>query len=915
MKAILALLAVSVASRDALAVDITILAKDHSARSPHVVPVDDGYGGLVVCHSTVGMQQWNVEVRLAGNYYIHVCYASGQSRPVQITINGQRQNGDYLGRSTGGWRPEHLGWATLGPFALARGANTIRMDAPGSMPHLAGLVISPNARRWDRETLTKLFANAGRTTAKDAKDAKDAQEPKEQPKEDMPATRSALRETFGIDEVVFIKRYPYTANHYYTEYLNSRWMPGGGIFVLSLADGTERQIATELKGGIFGRMDISFDATRVVFDWKRSNGEGYRIYEVSIDGSGLRQVLEAPADEAEVVKKYRLGYHHGSDDMHPCYLPDGGFAFVSTRCRTSTLCHGGDVFTTTVVYRMDADGSNLRQLSFGALSEFTPTILPDGRIMYARWEYVDKGAVAAKCIWAMRPDGTASSEVYGNDIGFPTTMIQARAIPGAPGKYVILGCPHFPQNGLGTVVRLDMNQPIRTTDPITYITPYVKLLAEGGWHFIEGSTGRMRCDRKGSGPLFRDPYPLDEDHFLVAHKPRGFGTSYEKNGYGLYLLDSSGKVLAFHRDPEISCWQPIPLRPRREPPALSGAIDPGLAGRKMARCIVTDIYHGMEDVERGSIKHIRVLEQIPRPWSARRFRHMRAHDVYDQQHAVVSKDTALGLKVQHGVVPVEEDGSAHFLVPANANIFFQALDEDYLAVQTERTFVNFMPGEVRSCIGCHETPDDAPPTKLNTLASKRPPSLPGPQIGEETGRRVLHYPSDVQPVLDKHCIKCHDSEKKKGGLDLTGTMTTFFSASYENLLVERRGGRKDRKRPGLVPTIGENHPKTGNVHYLPARSLGSHNSLLMAMLMPEAIRLQGDKARMDRLRKLVEVHRERKLTRAELLRISNWVDTNAQYYGSYYGRRNIKDKGHPNFRPVPSWDSAVGIPPLPDDRR
>jgi len=283
---------------------------------------------------------------------------------------------------------------------------------------------------------------------------------------------------------------------------------------------------------------------------------------------------------------------------------------------------------------------------------------------------------------------------------------------------------------------------------------------------------------------------------------------------------------------------------------------------------------------------------------------------------VVSKDTALGLKVQHGVVPVEKDGSAHFLVPANANVFFQVLDEHYLAVQTERTFVNYMPGETRSCVGCHETPDAAPlPASGTHLALRRSPSLPGPQPGEATGRRPLHYPTDVQPVLDRRCIKCHNEKDKQSALDLTGRLTQFFSVSYENLLPERRGGRQDRRDPGLVPTIGENHPKTGNIRYLPAKSLGSHNSLLIAMLAPDKVRLQGDKARLDRLKKLVESHRDVRLEPAELLKISNWVDTNAQYYGAYYGRRNLQDKKYPDFRPVPTWESAIGIPPLPEDQR
>ncbi len=722
-------------------------------------------------------------------------------------------------------------------------------------------------------------------------------------------TRAMLCDRFGVDEILFIKRITYTSSHYYSEYIDSQWTPGGGIYVLSLKDGTVRSLTTGLEGGVFGRMDLSFDAKRVVFDWKRSNGEGYRIYEVGIDGSGLRQVLPPPDNEAALVEKYHLGYHNGTDDMHPCYLPDGGIAFVSTRCQASTLCHPADVFTTPVVYRMDADGSNLKQLSFGALSEFTPVVLPDGRIMYARWEYVDKGAVAAKCIWAMRPDGMASSEIYGNDIPFPTTMIQARPIPGRPNQYVLLGCPHYPQNALGTVVRLDMNKPIRTDEPMTCLTPAVKVLTEGGWHFSDTPTGQTEVDRSGHGPLFRDPWPLDENHFLVAHKPRGFGACYAPNGYGLYLLDSTGEVSPVFRDPEISSWQPTRLKARPTPPVLPTACDADLAERNLARCVVTDVYRGLEGVERGTIKHLRILEQIPRPWSARRPGNS-IDDSYDQQYAVVSKDTALGLKVQHGIVPVEKDGSAHFLVPANANVFMQVLDENYLAVQTERTFVNYMPGETRSCIGCHETPDDSPDSQaIPPMALGRAPSFPGPQPGETSGQRTLHYPTDVQPVLDRHCVECHNENRKEGGLDLSGRMTQFFCASYENLLVERRRARSDRVDPDLAPTIGENHPKTGNICYLPARSLGSHNSVLMAMLMPGKIELSGDQARLERLAALIESHEDVVLKPEELLKISNWVDTNAQYYGSYYGRRNLKDKDHPDFRPVPSWESAIGIPP------
>lgn len=905
------LLLLGSAPRPVAGADIVVAARRHSARSKQVVPVDPQWSGLVVCHGTDGMQQWKVDLDAAGKRFMHVYYASGGKRPLRLTINGEQQEGSFLGRVTGGFHKQHLAWETIGPFEFKKGKNTVQVNTAGNMPHLGGFVVSDNAKAWNKKAFAKLF-RSGQVVVEEAI---------EELGEAIAEARSRMRTLTGTDEILFIKRYTYDANHYYTEYLNSRWKPGGGIFVLSLKDGSVRQVAGELEGGVFGRMDLSFDAKRIVFDWKPSVDEGYRVFEIGTNGRGLRQVLQAPEDEAQVASRYRptnadkATYHSGSDDMHPCYLPDGGIAFVSTRCQANTLCHGGDAFTTPVLYRMDAGGRNLKQLSFGALSEFTPAVLPDGRIMYSRWEYVDKGAVSAKCIWAMRPDGTASAEIYGNDIPFPPTMIQARAIPGAPSKYVFLGCPHYPQNALGTIIRIDMSKPIRTDEPMTYLTPDVKILAEGGWHFRDPLSGNVVMDRSGRGPLFRDPWPLDENHFLVAHKPRGFGSSYAPNGYGLYLLDAAGTVQPFYHDPVISSWQAVPLKAREVPPVFPRAVDAQLARANQAKCIVTDVYHGLENVERGTIKHIRVLEQIPRPWSARRFGRGRV-DSYDQQYAVVSKDTALGLKVQHGVVPVEDDGSAHFLVPAEANIFFQVLDENYLAVQTERTFVNFMPGEVRSCVGCHETPDDPPPATSRTpMALRRKPSLPGPQPGETAGRRPLHYPTDVQPVLDQHCMECHNAKDRKGGLDLSDRMTTFFSASYENLLIERRGGRKDRRNPDLVPTIGENHPKTGNVRYLPARSMGSHNSLLVAMLAPGRVQLTASEERLQRLAKLAKTHEKLRLKPEELLRISNWVDTNAQYYGSYYGRRNLKDRSHSNFRPVPTWRSAIGISPLPDEER
>ena len=722
---------------------------------------------------------------------------------------------------------------------------------------------------------------------------------------------------FTFDKLVFVKRITYSSNHYYTEFINSRWTPGGNLCVLDLKTGETWELVPELTGGVFERFDVHFDATRIVFAWKPEAQKGYRLYEIAIDPTTgrrqgkLRQLTFPQTNEDWLVQMYRARahYHHGTDDMQPCYLPGGGIAFISTRCQYGILCDAPDDFTTTVLYRMDPDGQNMVKLSNSSVSEASPVMLPDGRILYTRWEYVDKGAVSVKCLWAMNPDGSASSEIYANDISLPPTFIYGRPIPGADGHYVVLGTPHCPQNGVGTVIRLNLGGGnIRTREPMTYMTPDVDIRAEGGFAFTSGD-GRWRGDRSGRGPLFKDPYPLSRKYFLVAHKPAGPAWNDPK-GYGLYLLDETGKVSLIYRDPDISCWLPYPLQPRPVPPVLTSPRDPKLAAKNLARCIVADIYHGLAGVERGAVKYIRILEQVPRPWATRR---RWGGDTYDQQHACITKDTHLGLKVQHGVVPVEPDGSAHFLVPANANILLQALDEHYMALQTERTYVNYMPGETRSCVGCHETLEDAPAVgALQALA--RPPSMPGPQPGEKAGARPLHYITDVQPVLDRHCVKCHSGKEPKAKLNLSGELTGLWCVSYESLVPERR--RNPRRDRGLLgPVIGENHPKTGNVHYLPAKSLGSHASVLVAMLSRGKVQLADPRAA-ARAARLAEQHKAIALKPEELLKITNWVDTNCQYYGAYWGRRNLQYKSHPNFRPIPTFAAAISMTsPIPEEQR
>jgi len=709
----------------------------------------------------------------------------------------------------------------------------------------------------------------------------------------------------GVDKLIFVKRMKYTSNHYYTDYINSSFDPFGNICTLDLKTGEVKDIVKGLEGGVFGRFDLSFDAKKIVFCWKGANDIGYRLYECNVDGSGLKQLTFPQEDEAELVKKYERGYHHGTDDMDPCYLPDGGICFISTRCQYGILCDSPDIFTTTVLYRIDGDGSNMEKLTNSSVSEATPSVLNDGRIMYTRWEYYDKGAVSVKCLWAMHPDGSASVEIYGNDISIPPTITQGRAIPGENNLFVAMGVPHYPQNSIGTVIKIDTTKNIRTKKPMQLVTADVDIPGEGSFRFND-------VDNRGKR-VFKDPYPLSKDEFLVSMNPNG-ESYFNKINWQLYLLSDNGDAELIYQDGNIGCFMPMPLKARVKPPVLAGAKNEMLAKKNQAVCVVTDIYHGLDDVERGTIKHIRINEQMPRPWATRR---RWGGDEYDQQHAVITKDTALGLKVQHGIVPVYADGSAHFVVPADRNISFQVLDENYMEVQRERTYVNYRPGEVRSCIGCHETPDNLPKKGQSNvpMALKKAPSMPGPQPGEKTGQRPIHYATDVQPVLDKHCVNCHSGDEPKGGLVLTGEETRYFSMSYEKLIPERRGGQGRRSFDLIGPTIGENHPKTGNVHYLPPRSLGSHSSVLVAMLNPGKVKLK-DKTLADHAARLAKQHEDIKLSQEEMVRITTWVDSNGQYYGSYWGRRNTQHKAHPNYRPVPTFETALSYTsPIPEEQR
>ncbi|MBN2476585.1 MAG: hypothetical protein JXB62_18375 [Pirellulales bacterium] len=715
-----------------------------------------------------------------------------------------------------------------------------------------------------------------------------------------------------FDAIVFVKRKPYSSDHYYTDINNGtspdRFLPENGIYVYNLRTRQQRAVVTaaDLPGGkgFIGKISLSYDAQKVLFDFRQDPGSGFRIWEVGIDGAGLRQVSFPPEDESQKAARWHPSWH--TDDIHPCYLPDGDIVFSSTRCEHTVLCGGSAHLVVPLLHRMAPDGTRIRQLSNSPVSEFCPVVLDDGRIMYHRWEYVDKGARVAKTIWSMNPDATKPQELYGVADDTTTVYMYPQPLPGDNRRLVCVGTCHYPQGGcVGAIMLIDVKNRNRARGPdpdeagylrwdgryaVTNITPhvFVERRTEPGWHFLAADGGYVH-DRNGqSGHLYTHPYPVSDKEFLVSYKANP-ADHYRNvaNAYSLVLIDTEGNHRPVCHDEQLSCWHPIPLKARTVPPQIRRVRDPAYAARNQALCVLTNVTQGMPGVEPGEVKWLRINEAVPRYWATGRR--------WNSSLSSSSWKAALWPRVQWGVVPVEPDGSACFEVPANRSIFLQALDKDFREIQRERTYVNYQPGEVRSCTGCHGDSGHvvAPADSEAPLALRRPPSVLQPQPCDlvENGSdglagQVIHYPSDIQPIFDAKCVSCHGQTDPAGGLRLTGEVTLYYSTSYEEIAKRQLAGPIIPEFTSFLQGDRGNY----NGAYLPPKSLGCYRSALIELL-----------TRPDHPQNAPDDH-SRMLTDRELMVLSRWVDSNYQFYGSYYGRHHSRwvdaDPENASYRPI-----------------
>lgn len=674
--------------------------------------------------------------------------------------------------------------------------------------------------------------------------------------------------SLDFDELLFVKRHWPEMNHQCAHRVGEAQTPGADLCVLKglRPDGLVRGLLPPKLAAAcgIGRPSLSYDGTRIAFPlalprsppakYPSSAGHArydpknpvdstfyrggpchmYDIYEVGVNPS------VAPAAGASALRQ--LTRDTKAENTEPCYLPDGRIVFTSSRDGRMVQC--GDWALVFGLFTMNPDGSDVRSFTRPQDSEFYPSVLADGRILFTRWDYVMKSYNVIQQLWSVYPDGTRTQLAYGDWYSFsrgPIALFEARQIP-ATTKVVAVGAAHH-NTCAGPIMIVDLSQNRGGPAGFRNITPEVGYPECAPlW---DERTDKTVPDIRAIDPVnnptgwYAAPWPLAENLFLCNYS---FETADHTDAYGIYLIDSHGNKELIYRAAGTSCYAPIPLKARTPPLKISlmpGPADPAAPGR----LFVQDVHIGLDGVAPGTVKWLRVCETYPKN------RHTNPHRVD------VGVGSGYDMRGVLGVVPVEEDGSASFEVPAGKMIFLEALDKDYLEVSRMRNYINLQPGESQSCIGCHEKPGTAGSAGGRLLAAQRPPSaiIPPPW-----GAGPMNFNRVVQPVLDRNCISCHSGKDKpdlRGGTTVTAphagdvdegpqhTVSTSFLGLLSHVKYVRVTGYSGQKLP------------------LKPYEVGSSASPLMQILR--------------------KGHYDVKLPDADWQALAAWIDCNAPYFGSY----------------------------------
>lgn len=623
------------------------------------------------------------------------------------------------------------------------------------------------------------------------------------------------KEQLAGKQILYIEREQYAPDHHNTATLfqkeeinESSFFPGGAMRIFDVNTGNTTTLI-ELKDGLVRDPELSFDGKKIIFSMRKNKDDFYHIYEINTDGSELKQ----------------LTFAEGVSDIDPLYLPDGGIVFSSTRQPKYCMCNRHIMCN---LYRMEADGANITQIGVSTLFEGHSSLLNDGRILYDRWEYVDRNFGDAQGLWTVNPDGTKHSIYYGNNTQSPGGVIDARQIPGTDQVICIFGSCH--DRPWGALAIIDRKKGVDGVEPVVQIWPEDsrKLVDNGdldSFKWIEY--------------FFEDPYPLNENFFLASRtiwaKPGGWMHLDSKSGIYLIGRDGTQELII---EGNRSLFDPMIIEPRPKPHAIPSNRN---YTDKKGSFYVQNVYHGthMKGVEPGTAKYLRVIESPEkRTWTKNGWGGQGEQAPAVNWHSFENKRIL-------GEVPVEEDGSANFEVPSGTFVYFQLLDKDKKMIQSMRSGTMVMPGEVNGCIGCHEDRLSVPSAMgPKPLALKKAPVKMNGWMGKAP--RNFSFMEQVQPILDKSCVRCHDfDQKNRDKLVLAKDKNPFFNAAYVNLYVKKE-----------ITLIGG-----GPAQIQEPYSWGSHASKLTKVI-------EGN-------------HHDVKLSPKDKEILYTWMDLNGVYYPVY----------------------------------
>jgi len=630
--------------------------------------------------------------------------------------------------------------------------------------------------------------------------------------------------------------------------LGHRAVPGGRLLVLDGLDPGDRvRNLFPPKPGSFWRPELSFDGKRVLFCFKPTDEKSFHLYEINLDGSGLRQLTDSDYD-----------------DIDPIYLPGGHILFTTTRGNTYVRC--GPYIYSYVLARCDADGRNVYLISTNSEPDFVPALLGDGRVAYSRWEYSDKDQNRIQSLWTTNQDGTGTAVLWGNQSVWPDHLAEPRPIPGS-GRVMFTGVGHHNWFN-GSIGIIDPNQGTDFPHGLTRVT----------WDLPWGEVGRSPADRcesphyhaSGRYRGYLGAYPISQEDFLVSAKGKD-------DKFRVYLMDVHGNRELIYEGTH-NAWYPIPVKPRPRPPRQPDSVAwPGTGKNRKPKEAGTfynvDVYQGVPELPRGSVKYLRVFQQDAKTYSTWK-------KTFAFSGPPVSAVQTEAVKRIVSVVPVESDGSVYFEAPAGESLYFQLLDDRYRALHTMRSFTGALPGESRSCVGCHKMHSTAPPNRPGLAARRPATAISPPPWGNET----IGYERFVQPVLDRYCGECHQGEAKaRKDCDLTlrpatGVFKEHFKEPYLTLIGPAAWpvpvSAKDRPGYGLAGAFPVYGLKAGDTY--PNDPATDARSAIQRTMRP--MRYLSFRSRLIELASSGK-HYKTKVDPTSLRRLIAWVDANCPYLG------------------------------------